>query len=316
MTIMSNFSIRHYNPQTDLSPLSRMLTEIESIDRDGEDTSEEYLRRALEWPNYRPAQDVWVAEKDGALVGYGVALEQPSQRCTLYVVVHPSQRRNGLGNQLLDLVLARAREFESTTILVYANQHNSASNSFLKYHEFVSVGLSGAMKAPTTLEMIPSFEFPDGFALKKYSEVNDSLILLSALNDCYLGMWGHQHNDEPMEEEIQSPRFLKYYDAENILLLFDSKNAVSGICSVKPDGKRDENGNPADLLDGPGVIREYRDEGFQRQLVLAGLQHLRKRGMHAVILEFYGDDEKALDIYCDLGFKMVNQYIAYYKELE
>jgi GNAT superfamily N-acetyltransferase len=103
------FTIRHYNPEQDLSALSRMLTEIESIDRDGEDTSEEYLRAALAWPNYRPDQDVWVAESGRQLVGYGVAFEQPSQRCTIYVVVHPSQRRKGLGRQLLELVLDRAR---------------------------------------------------------------------------------------------------------------------------------------------------------------------------------------------------------------
>jgi len=77
------FTVRHYAPETDLSPLARMLAEIESIDRDGEDASEEYLRNSLTWPNYRPAQDTWVAEAEGKLVGYAVALEQPSQRCTM-----------------------------------------------------------------------------------------------------------------------------------------------------------------------------------------------------------------------------------------
>src|ERR1044071_9335755 len=101
-------TFRHYVPEKDLSALARMLTEIESIDRDGEDTSEEYLRASLAWPNYRPDQDVWVAEGEGKLVGYAVALEQPSQHCTVYVVVHPSQRRKGLGGQLLGLTLNRA----------------------------------------------------------------------------------------------------------------------------------------------------------------------------------------------------------------
>ena len=53
----SPFVIRHYVPEKDLPELARLLTEIESIDRDGEDTSEEYLRSALTWPNYRPGQD-------------------------------------------------------------------------------------------------------------------------------------------------------------------------------------------------------------------------------------------------------------------
>lgn len=309
------FTIRHYVPEKDLSPLSRLLTEIESIDRDGEDTSEEYLRAALEWPNYRPNQDVWVAELNGKLVGYGVALEQPSQRSTLYVVVHPSQRRKGLGSQLLELTLGRAREVGSKMILIYANEHNHASHSFLKQQGFIPVGSSGAMRAPVELE-IPSFEFPAGFILKKYSEVKDPIVLLSALDNCYLDMWGHQHNDKRTEEELQSSRFLKYYAAEDILLLFDSGGAVAGICSLKPEGKRDENGTKVDLLDAPGVIKAYREHGYQRELVLAGIQHLRKKGTRPIVLEFWGDSEHALDIYRALGFEMVNHYTAYHKGLE
>jgi len=312
---MSDFIIRHYNPQLDLSNLSSMLTEIESIDRDGEDTSEEYLRSMLEWKNYRPAQDVWVVEKDNVLVGYAAAFEQPSQRCTLYVVVHPSQRRKGLGSQLLDLTFDRAGEVGSRTILIYANEHNSASNLFLKQHGFVTVGSSGVMKASANIE-IPQFEFPAGFQLKKYSEVNDTRILLSALNNCYLDMWGHQYNDKPTAEDIQSPRFLKHYDSDDILLLFDSKNVVSGICSVKPEGKKEVGGSPTDLLDAPGVTKEYREQGYQRQLVLAGIQHLRTKGTNAITLEFYGDNKNALDIYRALGFEMLQLFIAYHKELE
>jgi mycothiol synthase len=312
---MSEFAIRHYLPETDLSPLSRLLTEVESVDRDGEDTSEEYLLASLEWPNYRPSQDVWIAEAEGSLVGYAVALEQPSHQCTIYVVVHPSQRRKGLGTQLLELVLTRAREVDSKTILLYANEHNKASNLFLEYHGFKRVGSSGTMEAPASLQ-IPSVELPAGFILKRYSEVNDPLILLSALKDCYLDMWGHQHNDKPTKEELQSPRFLKYYNADDILLLFDAKNAISGICSLKSEGKRNKNNNSTDLLDAPGVIKQYRGRGYQHQLVLAGIQHLRQSGTRSVTLEFWGEDEKALSIYRELGFELVNQFFAYQKELK
>jgi mycothiol synthase len=291
------------------------LTEIESIDRDGEDTSEEYLRASLQQPNYRPDQDVWVAEANGELVGYAVALEQPSQRCTVYVVVHPSRRRKGLGSQLLDLALQRARELGSKTILIYANERNTASNTFLQQSGFASVGSSGAMKFNNTTNTHSS-EFPAGFELKQYSLINQPVILLNALNDCYLDMWGHQHRDQFTEEELLSPRFLKYYDAGDILLLFDPEGMVAGICSVKSEGKRDENGNMVDLLDAPGIIKKYRQDGYQQQLVLAGIDHLRNKGNHPIILEFWGESEEALDSYRALGFEMVNRYIAYRRELE
>src|SRR5262245_9163855 len=210
---MNNFLIRHYIPEKDLHSLSHVLTEIESVDQDGEDTSEKYLLASLEWPNYRPDQDVWVAELGGQIVGYAVALEQPSQYCTVYIVVHPSYRRKDLGTRLLDLTLNRAQGLGSKHILVYANERNDGSNRFLKHHQFQQVGSLGALKAFN----IPAqpFEFPASLTLKKYSEVNEPRILLDALNVCYQGMWGHQHNDQRTEEELKSPRFLKYYDAED-----------------------------------------------------------------------------------------------------
>ena len=312
---MSDILIRHYNPLLELSALSQMLTEIESMDHDGEDTSEEYLLASLQWPNYRPDQDVWVAEVEGKLVGYGVALEQPSRHCTVYVVVHPSRRRQGVGSQLLKLALKRARELGSNSILVYANGRNNGSNLFLKHHGFEQVGSSGSLKAPATIDF-PPFEFPKGFTLKRYSEVNEPRILLRALTVCYQGMWGHQHNENPSEEELRSPRFLDFYNPEDILLLFDEKDSIFGICSLKSEGKKDGNGAVSDLLDGPGIIQAYREQGYQRQLVLAGIAHLRQKGTRPITLEFWGDSESALDSYRELGFEMVNQYMAYHKGLE
>lgn len=311
---MSDFTIRHYNPETDLTSLSRMLTEIESIDRDGEDTSEDYLRRALEWPNYRPAQDVWVVEADGELVGYGVAFEQPSQQCTIYLVVHPSHRRKGLGSQLLDFVLGRAREFRSKTLLIYSSEHNKASRSFLEHRGFSVVGTSGGMLAPANLE-IPSFEFPAGFTLKRFSELNDLYILAVALMDCYHGMWGHNHSEKASADNPNVARFLSYYGADNILLLFDADNGVTGICSVKSEGGKNENGQAIDILDAPGLIQKFRADGLQRSLVLAGLNRLREQGQRAIKLEFWGEDENTLELYRTLGFEMLQQYIAYHKEL-
>ena len=310
-----SFKIRHYAPEQDLVPLSKLLTEIESIDRDGEDTSESYLRASLAWPNYRPAQDVWVAERDGKLVGYGVALEQPSRRCTIYVVVHPSQRRRGLGSHLLTLTLDRARELGSQQVLIYANEQNEASNLFLTRHHFRKVGSAGSLKLSAEAE-VASADFPQGFTLKRYSEVNDPLVLLGALDECYAGMWGHQHNDNRSEEERKSPRFLQYYDAEDILLLFDQNQSLFGFCSLKSQGKQEASGELSDLLDGPGIIPEYREEGYQRQLVLAGIQHLRARGRRPITLEFWGDSEQALNIYRSLGFEMVNRFNAYHRGLQ
>jgi ribosomal protein S18 acetylase RimI-like enzyme len=50
-------------------------------------------------------------------------------------------------------------------------------------------------------------------------------------------------------------------------------------------------------------------------LVLAGIAHLRKKGTRPITLEFWGDNENALNLYRSLGFEMTNRFLAYHKEL-
>ena len=70
------------------------------------------------------------------------------------------------------------------------------------------------------------------------------------------------------------------------------------------------------LLDGPGIIQEFREQGYQRPFVLAGITHLRKKATRPITLEFWGDNEDTLDIYRSLGFEIVNRFIAYHKEIQ
>src|SRR3972149_90062 len=115
---MPDFLIRHYVPEKDLSALSRLLTEIESIDRDGEETSEEFLRSMVEWPNFDPEHNVWVAELDGNFVGYGQVLPRTDSPSTIYTAGHPNQRGQGLGSQLHSWALSRLDASKHKKILI------------------------------------------------------------------------------------------------------------------------------------------------------------------------------------------------------
>ena len=302
----NSFTIRHYIPEQDVSALSRMLTEVESIDRDGEDTSEEYLRSMNEWPNFDPDRNVWVAESDGELVGYGQILPRTNNYSSMYIVVQPSHRRKGLGSTLLSLALTRARETESHSFLVYATRQNVGSNAFLKHHGFEVAGTSGVMVAP--VDNFPRAEIPSGYSLRRYPELGDPQIVVQALDQCYKDMVGHHQN------VTSADRYMNYYGQEGIHLLFDEHEALIGICAGNPQGKTDEHGI-SHLLDAPGLIKEYRHRGFQRFLTLAVMHWLREKGEHPITLEYWGDEEDAIEIYHELGFELVNQQITYRKEI-
>jgi mycothiol synthase len=301
------FTIRHYVPEQDLPALARMLTEIESIDRDGEDTSEEYLRSMSEWPNFDPTQNVWVAEVYGQLIGFGQVLPRADTVSSIYAVVHPSRRRKGLGSQLLERMLARAREAGSAAIIAYPNGKNAASGAFLKHHGFEVAGTSGAMVAPAT--ELPDAQIPPGYSLRRYPELGNPQIVVQALNECYRDMIGHHQN------VTSADRYMNYYGEDGIHLLFDQNETLIGICAAKPEGKTSENG-VSDLLDAPGLIKAYRQQGYQRFLVLSVIHWLRGQGTRPITLEYWGDGEDAIEIYRDLGFEMAHQQIMYRKELE
>jgi mycothiol synthase len=303
----NSFTIRHYVPEQDVSALSQMLTEIESVDRAGEETSEEFLCSMQEWPNFDPDQNVWVAELQGEFMGFGQILPRPASYTAMYIVVHPSQRRKGLGTTLLSLALDRARETACNKILIYAVGHNEGSNAFLLHHGFEVIGTSGVMVAPVA--ELPSVEIPSGYLIRYYEDLRDRALLTQALDQCYKGMVGHNQN------VTSADRYLYYHGEEGIHLLFDEDEKLIGVCAGKPQGKTDERGI-SDLLDAPGLIKECRQRGFQHFLTLAVMHWLRGKGTRPITLEYWGDDAQALALYRGLGFQLVSEQIAYQRELE
>jgi mycothiol synthase len=277
------------------------------MDRAGEETSEDFLRSMVEWPNFDPDQNVWIAESNGEFVGFGQILPRTASYTAMYVVVHPSQRRNGLGTTLLSLALDRARETACQKLLVYAAGHNVGSNAFLLHHGFEVMGTSGAMVAPVA--ELPAVEIPSGYLFRYYEDLHDPALLTQALDQCYKGMVGHNQN------VTSADRYLHNHGEEGIHLLFDEHEKLIGICAGKPQGKTDERGI-SDLLDAPGLVKEYRQRGFQHFLTLMVMLWLRERGTRPITLEYWGDDEQAVALYRGLGFELVNEQIAYQRELE
>ena len=302
-----SFSIRHYVPEQDLHNLHLMLTEIESLDRDGEDTSEELLKSMLGWVNFDPDKNTWLAELEGGFVGFGQLLPKSDDQCSIYVVVHPSRRRQGIGNELLTRILARAADAGSKKALVYANGKNAASIAFLRHHGFELAGTSGVLFA--SVRDLPQAVLPEGYLVRRIPELADTHLVVQALNDCYKDMVGHHQN------VTSADRYLDYYGKEGTHLFFDAQGALIGICAGKPKGKTDGQGI-SNLLDAPGLVKEHRHKGYQRPLLLTVMNWLRQKNPYPYTLEYWGDDEDAISVYRSLGFELTHQQMTYHKDLK
>jgi hypothetical protein len=181
------------------------------------------------------------------------------------------------------------------------------SNAFLPKHGFAVAGTSGVMVAPVA--ELPAVASPSGYFIRRYPELGDPVLVVQALGQCYKDMVGHNQN------VTSADRYMNYYGEAGIHLLFDENEQLIGICAGKPQGKTDERGI-SDLLDAPGLIKEYRQRGFQRFLALTVMHWLREQDTRPITLEYWGDDEEVIAIYRGLGFELINEQFTYQKELQ
>lgn len=305
------FKIRAYEPDEDLNGLYKLLTAVEEHDQDGEDISIEALRQQLTWRNHNPRHDCFVVEQPhvpASLIGYASLSGRTGTRCTVYAVVHPNWRRQGLGTQLLDRAHERAEKSGSNKFIVYANGQNIGSNAFLKQRCYQSVGASWILSASVKTSFAQPF-LPDGFSILSYAQVEQPAALLAdILNRGYGDMWGHAQNETLTTVESLSENIPAYWQPKHIFILFANDGDTAGICLGKP-------GEKEHILEGPGVAPEYRHLELQRPLTLTVAHHLQTIRQNPIQLLSYGDDETTIEIYQQIGFQLSAHYIVYQGDL-
>ena len=302
------FILRSYQPDQDLCCLAHLLKEIEAYDQDREATTEDTLREQLQWPGYIPEQDCWVvepAEEPGRLIGYCSVFAQTPLRSALYIVVHPQWRDQGIGSILLEKTLMRARERGAQSIIMTVNEQNMASNSFVREHGFSLVGSTWLLRASATTPFAKP-TWPAGFTVQPYSELQDITKLVEAHNRSFSDMWGHVENEQEMTAEILSS-WVSVLDPAGIFVAFAPSNAVAGICRALPA----DHAGPVDLVDAPGVVPAYRALKLHKPLLLTAMCWLRSHARKPAILQSFGDSERTIALYREVGFTLEHHYLSY-----
>jgi mycothiol synthase len=313
-TLERQYVFRHYAPSEDLPHLSDLLTAVEAHDQDGEDPSEAALRGQLAWPHYDPEQDCWVIAAPGSsheLIGYSSVFAQTPMRSTLSVAIHPAWRRRGLGRALLTKALERARETGARRVTVYANAHNTAAIAFLSRQGFWLVGSSWVLRAPADL-VLEEAQWPHGYTLRSYAEVQQFSTLMEVINRSYADAWGHAENDQATTE-AHVVEWLASADPGGIFLAFAPEGSIAGFCRAIPALLPQEpaDSDLTDEVEQPGVVPEHRHQGLYLPLVLTALHWLHSQGRHAVMLQSWGDDEQTIASYQEIGWILMQRWLAY-----
>jgi len=307
---ISPLPIRNFSADQDLQGLLRLLNEGAIADRTGALTHIAELHAGMQLPGHDPNLDCFVAEfpdNPARLAGYAAAWVAPdSDSATISLHVHPQWRGKGLSDALMESILARARSLGATQAQMTFNSRRPGVVDFLKSQGFTRQGAYTELRAPGEQDL-PAPDWPQGFSVRSYAQLQDLPLLTQAMNQCYHGLWGHQHASlEQMAEWLAS------WNEDGLFLIFGPGKELAGISRVEPNTERTEqNGQPTGYIDAPGFMPKYRRPELYRALLLTGMRWLQSQGQTLIEMESWGDQPEILQMYGQFGFTVLRQFVAY-----
>lgn len=317
----------------DIAALVALRTAVEDIEHLGFVTTEKDIRNRHVTPDLNPQQNSFVAiALDGRVVGnawlwlrrgIGEVIFQ------LNGLVHPAWRGQGIGQKLMEAVIARARERMSEASssryrLQSPDLHDEPddggrialfeSNGF----ELVRWALDMRRELPglgRIAPVIPIVEEPAGIQLRKWRTGVDDEEVGWMLNEAFRDHWGYT--------EIVMNDWLNYVhggflDLEHSVLAWDVANdRLVGACVNRCDEQTFKfRGRNELYVDDLAVRREYRNRGVATALLTWTLNRADHLGMRSVGLDADAENHTgAVRLYKRLGFEVIGKMRIYRKEL-
>ncbi len=298
--------VRNYQP-ADFDRYILLQVEVEKREPTGRCVSQQFIAEQLKRPNYCPEQDLFIAEIGKDIVGYmDIEAELAIGRVVLDCRVHPQYRKRGLGTELFNNALSRARELGARVAHVNIAEDNAAAKKIL-----LELGFSLVRQF---LELKLDIGPVDGSDIHpaiecrclRHGQEND---LTKLQNRAFAGMWGYNSNTV---EEITFRIKISSCSRQDIVLAYDGDRAI-GCCWT---GISCEKGIPSATkgrIHMLGVDPDHRGKGIGRGLMMAGLTRLRNRGLTVAELTVDSENKAAYALYQSLGFEVQARTLWYEK---
>ena len=308
---MSDFlyTVRNYCP-ADFNNYVQFNIEVEKVEPTGYCVSAEVIAEKLHRPNYSPEQDLFIAETGGCIVGYlDITPELKIGRIILNCLVHPDHRRRGLASKIFGCALFRAKELGAKIAQVNIPQDSKVAKIVLSKLGFRFVRRFLQLRLD-----IDEVHWPDinQFTLDyRHLQSGEEDILTQLQNRSFAGNWGYNPNTV---KEIVYRTHLNYCSPEDIILVSNGDKVV-GYCWVliTHEATTDERRGQIRML---GVDPRYRRRGIGKRVLLAGLDHLKNKGLRIVELTVDSENNAACALYQSAGFKIWASSLWYEKVID
>jgi mycothiol synthase len=317
----------------DIPALVPLRVAVEEIDHLGLITNAEDVRQACARPTLQPEQNSFVAvAPDGQIVGNSWLVVRHGVNevmFNLHGYVHPAWRGRGLGQQLLDAVLARARErigeaggqrrwLQSGSVPDAPKDSGRIALFETNGFELVRWGVDMRRELPGLGKIepiIPIVQEPVGIQLRKWRAGVDDEAVGWLLNDAFQDSW--DYTQIVIDEWFHYIRS-GWMDIEHSVLAWDVANErMAGACvNLCNEGNFQRRGRRELYVDDLAVRREYRKRGVATALLTWTLNRADHMGMQSVALDADAENPTgAVRLYTWLGFEVIGKTRIYRKEL-
>jgi mycothiol synthase len=269
-----------------------------------------------------PAADQFVAERDGAIVGWArvsVALMASGEQVFECVIrVHPDHRGQGIGRALLRRAEARAREralvepHDGPRLLAAFATDTAAGAQHLYESEGYAAVRYFFHMIRDDLEDLAEPILPDGLEVHPVRDEEIDTIF-AAEEEAFRDDWM-----EAIQTEEDRRRYLGHPHVDpRLWQVAWHGDEVAGIVFPSVDAEANARyGRRRVLLDAVAVRRPYRRRGLATALMLRALRAARGAGMTSADLWVdTANVSGALRIYERLGFRAALRSTAYHKDL-
>jgi len=320
----ANITVRNYRPE-DLPAIVALINDADQYDQLERTATLEGLKHEMEWPNYYPETDCFLAWKNGRLMAYADFLLRPGEENTdaifyTWGLVHPRWRRLGIGRHLLETLHHRAverlGEVGNKPAYLQGTGRDIEGDRQALFEGFGMHWVRYFVDMARPIDNgLPPAELPPGFRLRTFDPDHDVETVWQVDVGAFQDHWGW--TGFPLEEYrhwIYQPHFRPelWLIAEE-----EATGKAAGIClnKVDPDWIA-ETVRQEGQISVLGVLREYRRLGLGTALLAQGMHTLRRAGMDCAHL---GADAEnltgAVRIYERLGFRVRKTTAVYRRAL-
>ena len=312
LTKMSNppYVIRNFRPD-DFGSYVQLNVEAEELAPTGRCTSPQALAQWLRRPNHLPEQDLFIAEAAGKVIGYiDVRPELGIGRAVLDCLVHPEHRRKGLATELFYHASRRAGELGARVVHVNVPEDNVAAKGLLSELGFGFV--RRFLDLRLELSKVHLLAGEQVVLPCRHLQRGEEDKLTQIQNRSFAGTWAYNPNTV---EEIAYRLGLIGCSPEDVILVFQGDKPV-GYCWTAMNLGEDAAGTNKGRILMLGVDPDYRGKGIGKRALLAGLAHLKSKGIEAADLTVDSENAAACALYESVGFKISSTSAWYEKTLD